>query len=215
MKSKEKPLSLTRKEIALIKVMRKFNPEQRKTICNLLEEPKFLETLLRSNSKQIKTFINLVEDEAQRKSFTVGEIFKQGPFTKYYDDIFEKSLENAKDDDFSFNPSVENFKSYIWKGRNLKDSQIEEELSNKGFMTERQYWILMYILIINPELRKNIFSGELIKGKFYISHIKLVSGKTVYRTVESLGDMGLIFKENDFNKVTFWPAESVFIYPGY
>lgn len=70
---------------------------------------------------------------------------------------------------------------------NMNDTSIQKLAGHPGFMDEETFLLVMYLLIFQPELGKQVLGYALQKDKVYIFHI-MVDGKQVAFSVGWDGD---------------------------
>ena len=62
--------------------------------------------------------------------------------------------------------------------KNMNDSTIQKNAKSTPMSIE-EYWLIRYLLIINPELGKQVLGYEVNKDSAYIIHVKLADGSVV------------------------------------
>jgi hypothetical protein len=158
---------------------------------------------------------NGLVQELIHKTFVVGEVFQhrvQGLIPQYHGDNFKSWLwAMAKERIVSTNEFGKNIlKKYVLPA-NMKDTQIQNAAKSTP-MGENQFWVMLYLLIIEPKLGRKILKYALQKDKVYIFHVKLASGKVVAVNVDwNGGEWDL--NANDFVREFPWNGGFVFLYP--
>jgi hypothetical protein len=145
------------------------------------------EAFLKANPQQKKEFIEKVLVKGTIKEiFVVGEVFQhrnENLIPQYFGDNFRNWLWASAQtklviiDAFGKKNSKEYLKEYVLD-KDMNNFAIQS--TNKSTpMSEHKFWAMLFLLIINPKLGKKILKYELQKGKVYIFHIKLASGRVV------------------------------------
>ncbi len=116
------------------------------------------------------------------KSFKIGDVFRHRVSScvpQYHGDNFKLWLGQpsaAKTILLDF-AQASPLQEYILP-ENMNDTAIQNRAQSKP-MTEQQFWLMLYVLIIEPKLGKQHFQYELSKSKYYIFHVQLDSGEVV------------------------------------
>lgn len=93
---------------------------------------------------------------------------------------------------------------------NMDDTAVQEAKGNPGFMDFDTYMCVMYLLIFQPELAKQVLGYELRKDKWYLLHVELPGGKKV--AVDVNWDAGeWFFLVSDVDGRT-WDGGDLFLY---
>jgi len=124
-----------------------------------------------------------------------------------------------------------NFKSKLWEpaqtrtvsvgafGKNiLKDYVLPKKQTNTEIqnatnstpMQEDQFWVMLYLLIIDPKLGKKILKYELRRDKYYVFHVRLTSGEVIA--------VHLYWNDDEWNLNAYdfdvrWNLVNVFLFP--
>ncbi len=115
------------------------------------------------------------------ESFIVGDVFRHRDETC----VPQYHGSNAKDWIFTPNAKVKiaikqklpKLSEYILP-KDMNDSDIQSNAKSTP-MDEETFLLVLYLLIIKPELGKKILGYELRKDRWYLFHVKLSSGKVV------------------------------------
>lgn len=91
----------------------------------------------------------------------------------------------------------------------MKDSLIQTNTGNPGCMELEVFLCVMYLLIFQPELAKQVLGYTLRKDKWYIFHV-MVNGKKIAFYV-GWGADGWNFNARDFDFGGGWSAGSLFL----
>ncbi len=163
-------------------------------------------------------FINdgkLLPEIDSMESFIVGQVFQHGNkdlVPQWFGDNFKSWLwTSAQEKTISINVFGNNIlKEYILP-KNMNDTAIKNA-SKSSSMTENQFWVMLYLLIINPKLGKRILKYELRKDKVYICHVKLSSGVSVAVDLYWFDDEWRLYAY-DFDYGNDWYGGCVFLFP--
>ncbi len=175
-----------------------------------------LEAFLKADYQQKTELIERVLGRkfGEEKSFIVGEVFQHRNLKLvplYFARDFESMvLEPSKNKRVSINAFGNNtLKEYVLP-KNMEDTTIQSA-TNSTPMEEDQFWAMLYLLIVEPELGKKILNYQLRKYQYYVFHVKLSSGKVLaVRLFWHDGKWRL--NAFDFNHGN-WSMDSVFLFP--
>lgn len=151
------------------------------------------------------------------KSFVVGEVFQhRNPnlALQHHGDNFKSLLAvPAKDRVLSIDVfGKNNLKKYVLP-KNMDDIAIQNATTSTPIL-EDQFWVMLYLLIIDPKLGKKILKYELRKDKVYIFHVRIAPNKVVAVVVDLVcADGGWRLNACAFGTVDWWYQEYVFLYP--
>jgi len=175
------------------------------------------EAFLKANYQQKEIFIEeVLKRKSSVKTFVIGEVFRhrggEGYIPQYFGDNFKNKLWiPAKDKVVSINAfGKNNLKEYVLP-KNMNDNTIQSNADSTP-MAEDQFWVMLYLLIINPKLGKKILKYELRKDKFYVFHVKLTSGEVVAVSVRWHDGKWRVLAHG-FGLVLPWLVDDVFLYP--
>lgn len=174
------------------------------------------EAFLRADYNQKTEFIEKVlGKKSGEQSFIVGQVFQHrnsGLVPQYFGDNFKSWLwEPALMKVVSINSFGKNIlKEYVLP-KNMNDTAIQQANISTP-MEEDQFWVMLYLIVINPKLGKKILKYELRKDKVYIFHVKLASGKVVAVDVYWYGGEWRL-DAVDFGRVAWWRGGCVFLFP--
>ena len=94
---------------------------------------------------------------------------------------------------------------------NMNDSSIQANTNNPGFIEFDSFLCILYLLIFQPELGKQILGYTLQKDKWYVLHV-MVDGKKVACHVHWRGDEWRLHAY-EFAASARWYGGSVFLFP--
>ena len=60
----------------------------------------------------------------------------------------------------------------------MEDGDIQVNVKSVP-MTEQQWWLVKYALLVKSELGKRFLNAKISKGEYYIFHVKLDSGNLI------------------------------------
>ena len=134
-------------------------------------------------SGRLKKFWDEILKEDGIESFIVGEVFQHRNadcIPQYFGDQFnnwlwvpEKHKEIIVDTD-----AVRKLKEYRLP-KKMNDTTIQKNAESKP-MSMDEYWLIRYLLIVNPELGKQLLGYELKQdGTVYIMHVVKPDGSVV------------------------------------
>jgi len=149
--------------------------------------------------------------------FVVGEVFQhrnKNLVPQYFGDNFKNWLwASAQTRTVAINAfGKNNLKEYVLP-KNMYDTAIQNA-NNSTPMSEDQFWAMLFLLIINPRLGKEILKYELRKDKVYIFHVKLSSDKVVAVSVD-WGGGGWSCRASAFDYGGPWRGGYVFLFSSY
>ena len=134
-------------------------------------------------SGKFKNFWDEILKEDGIESFIVGEVFQQRNadcVPQYFGDQFNNwLLVPDKDKEIIVDTeAVRNLKEYRLP-KIMNDTTIQKNAGSTP-MSMEEYWLTRYLLIINPELGKQLLGYELKQdGTVYIMHVKKADGTVV------------------------------------
>lgn len=148
------------------------------------------------------------------KSFKIGNVFRNRDSScipQYHGDNFKWWLvqpSSAKTIPMNFEQAIP-LQEYILP-EDIKDTPIQNAAQSTP-MTEQQFWLVLYALIIEPKLGKHYFQYELSKDKYYIFHVRLDSGEVVAVCVGWSGG-GWGCSADRFDDGSAWDQGDVFLF---
>jgi len=95
--------------------------------------------------------------------------------------------------------------------KSMNDTLIQEVTENPGFMSEEDFLCVMYLLIFQPKLAKQVLGFNLQKNKWYIFHT-MINGKKVAFNGRWFGGEW-VFSADDFDVGYDWRGGGVFLFP--
>ncbi len=153
-------------------------------------------------------------------TFIVGQVFQQrgeGLVQQRYQPNFKNLIwEHAQGRTVEINAFGKYLKEYIPED-NLTDTRIEHK-TNSDCMSEDAFWALMYVLIIKPEMGKEMFKYELNKSSNYFFLVRMGSKSTFYKAFHvhlrwSARDSEWVFDASSFNSSAQITWGHVYLYP--
>lgn len=175
--------------------------------------------LLSSNSENaFQGFVDLINNDFKLQTiltnaFTVGDIFRhraeQGDCRLFLSDntqawLVKPNLKKV----IPIRTDPRKLTKYCLP-KNMNDSSIQQNAGNPGCMTEEEFFLVMYLLIFQPELGKQALGFALAKDKYYIFHVTL-NGRKVAFFVDWHDDEWF-FDALEFGTVLDWNEGRVFV----
>jgi hypothetical protein len=166
-------------------------------------DPELVKIALQNISEGIFYQEAVVNKRPWIKSFVVGEIFKHktGKIPIYIKKNFQNWLLSRQ---AARTTSIDCLGKQLIKEyllpEAMRDLEIQEKSGSKP-MTEDQLWVVLFLLIIEPELGKKILKYEIMKDKNYIFHVELASKQLIAVTL-NMDNEGL-FNEWDLDAGVF------------
>lgn len=93
--------------------------------------------------------------------------------------------------------------------KDMDDSSIQEEAGSPGFMSEEEFFCVMYLLIFQPELAKQALGFTLKKDKYYIFHVVVGDKKVTF--VVYWDDVEWGFEAANFDNHYDWRKGFLFV----
>jgi hypothetical protein len=127
----------------------------------------------------IKMNIEKIKDS---KTFRIGAVFGHrvsGLVPQYHGKSFKDFLKPSKNKIITIPLSMSKLVDYVLP-KNMNDTEIQNATKSTP-MDEDIFWAVLYLLIIEPELGKQLLGYELTESYFYIFHVIMVNGNV--RTV--------------------------------
>ena len=148
-----------------------------RAINSLSNEEKVMENLIMfiNNDCQLHTVL--------ANAFTVGDIFRhraeKGDRRLWLsDDVLNWLIKPNLKKVIPIRAELLRKLSEYRLSENMNDSSIQTNAGNPGCMTEEEFLCVMYLLIFQPELGKEVLGYALRKDRWYLFHV-LVNGKKV------------------------------------
>ena len=148
------------------------------------------------------------------ESFIVGQVFQhrnKNLIPQFFGNDFKNWLWISAQEKRVFINVFEknNLKEYVLL-KNMNNTTIQR-INNSIPMKEDQFWVILYLLIINPKLGKKILKYKLLKDKFYVFHLKLNSRKVIALGVGWNGDEWFL-DAFDFHGLGLWMEDYDFVF---
>jgi len=163
--------------------------------------------------KDLESFLKKYRIDESIRSFVVGEVFRHRDSScvpQYHGDNFAAWLAKpAKKKVISINFDGLQPSDEFVLPESMKDSEIQKAAGSKP-MAEQLFWLLLFCLIVEPELGKKHFFYELSKEKYYIFHAQLDSDEVVTVSVDWDGDEWDCDADR-FDDVGAWSGGCVFV----
>jgi hypothetical protein len=183
---------------------------------------KKIQTAINSLSSEdntvIDNFIHFINNSCRLNvvmgdNFIVGDVFRhrggEGYIHMYLGDNAQNGLfKPAKDRIIAINPIIGKLCEYVLP-ENMNDTVIQKNAKSSP-MSEDQFLLILYLLLIKPDLGKKILNYVLDKNKIYIFHVKLNSGTVVAVDVRWRGGEWYV-RADDFDYDFPWGAGRVFL----
>ena len=141
--------------------------------------------LARNNnlSGKFKKFWDEILKEDGIESFIVGEVFQHRNsdcVPQYFGDQFNNWIwVPEKDKEIIIDTEAVRKLNEYRLPKNMNDTSIQKNAKSTP-MSMEEYWLTRYLLIINPELGKQLLGYELKQdGTVYIMHVKKADGSVV------------------------------------
>ena len=165
-------------------------------------------------SGRFKKFWDEILKEDGIESFIVGEVFQHRNadcVPQYFGDQFsswlwvpEKHKEIIIDTD-----AVRKLKEYRLP-KNMNDTNIQKNANSKP-MSMDEYWLVRYLLIVSPELGKQLLEYELKQdGTVYIMHVQKPDGSVVTVGLD-WSDAGWDSRAGRFDGDRDWNGGGIFL----
>lgn len=117
-----------------------------------------------------------------KKSFRVGDVFQQQKENcvpqNHGHRFVSWLLGPAKDRNIPINTDHRRLVENVLD-RRMNDSVVRSETKFTPPMSEEAFWLVLYLLIIDPELGKKVLGYELQKGKWYFLYMKFTAGQVI------------------------------------
>ncbi len=127
---------------------------------------------LKMDSKKRKETFGIFLAE---ETFAVGEVFQhrnKSLIPQYLGDNFKSLMwAPAQGKTLTVPSSMNSPKEYVLP-KNMNDMAIQKA-NGSAFVDEDTFWVILYCLIIKPELGKELLNYELRKDKVYIIHVRV------------------------------------------
>ena len=138
--------------------------------------------------------LNVITDQ----HFIVGDVFRHRGGEGYTPMYIWEGAQNLlftpnKERVIAINKTIGKLRDYPLT-ENMNDSKIQKKAKSTP-MSEDEYFLAMFLLIVKPELGKEVLGYTLDTSKYYLFHVKLSSGKVV---ALGLGWYGAVWGVVDF-----------------
>lgn len=148
-------------------------------------------------------------------AFTVGDIFRhraeKGDHRLWLSDntqnwLIKPNLKKV----ITINFDLKKLSEYCLP-QNMNDSSIQENTGNPGFMTEEEFFLIMYLLIFQPDIAKQVLGYSLRKDKWYVFHVMVNGKKVAFNVYWDGGEWRL--DAYGFDARGWWIQDDIFLFP--
>jgi hypothetical protein len=147
------------------------------------------------------------------KSFTVGQIFRHRDpncVPQWHGDNFKKLVRDASERVISISRAKQKLSDYVLS-KNMNSTEIQNATKSTP-IEENVFWLILYLLVIEPKLGKEVLNYELREDKYYIFHVRWKSGKVDAVNVRwDFGGWNLVSREFVYDGE--WFEGNVFLSP--
>jgi hypothetical protein len=168
--------------------------------------------------QELEAFLNMPMAERRRafglpipETFRVGEVFKSGIDTgilQKHEGRIPWMLKQAKGKKLTVPYFMDNLKEYVLS-KDMHNRAIKTKTTSLP-MNENLFWIVLYLLVIKPDLGKQLLGYQLESG-LYIFHA-IVAGKTLAPSVMFSKGAGYFLDAEDFDSFMPWSKSAIFLY---
>ncbi len=147
-------------------------------------------------------------------AFTVGDVFRHraedGDRRLYLGDNFQNWIikSNLKKI-IPIRTDISKISEYKLS-KNMNDTTIQEKAGNPGSMDLETFLCVLYLLIFQPALAKELLGYSLEKNKYYLFHVE-IDGKRVACSLDWDGEWYL--NAYKFDNDNWWDEVCVFLFP--
>lgn len=135
--------------------------------------------------EELELFLNMSQTKRRKifglselETFRIGDVFGHrvsGLVPQYQGDNFKNWLfVPSQNKTITVPTTLSKLTDYVLP-KNMTDTEIQN-MTKSIPMDEDTFWTVLYLLIIKPELGKELLGYELDKSKYYIFHVTMADG---------------------------------------
>lgn len=169
--------------------------------------------------EELESFLNMSQTKRKKifglselVSFRIGDVFGHRVYglvpQRHGDNFTNLFFVPSKNKTITIPFSMSKLTDYVLP-RNMTDTEIQNTIKSTP-MDEDMFWAVLYLLIIKPELGKELLGYELTKLSYYIFHVKMTDGTVRVVIVGWRGDEWH-FIANAFSNSKRWDTGDVFV----